>query len=72
MREEERGGHVIRRCAAPPFFKDKAVDARGEVAAKRNTRAKGVLITSFNIFVISDALFCILVLTMLFKKIKPR
>ena len=47
--EEERGGHVSRRCAAPPFFKDKAVDANGEVAAKRNFRAKGVL-TTFLIF----------------------
>ena len=37
------------------FFKDKAVDAIEEVAAKRNTRAKDVPTSFFNIFVIFDA-----------------
>ena len=52
----------IRRCAAPPFFKDKAVDANGEVAANwirhfaANTNVRRMQAPGFNIFCFSPVL----------------
>lgn len=72
LREEERGGHVIRRCAAPPFFKAKSNGCKQICCSEEKFQGERCAHNIFNIFVISDALFCILFLTMLFKKIKPR
>ena len=62
----------IRRCAAPPFLRQKSNGCKQRCCSEEKFKGQRDAHNIFNIFVISDARFCILFLTMLFKKIKPR